>query len=899
MQPAPPLPAGPPVLALTDARADLAAAGGKGASLARLACAGLHVPAGFLVTTGAYRAFLRTHRLQPALLQALKQDDAAASAAIGRLFAARPLPSETAAAIRQAYAGLSGPAGGPNGGAPVAVRSSATTEDLPGLSAAGQQDTFLGVSGAEDVLAAVRRCWASLWTERAIAYRRRHGIDPEHAAIAVVVQLMVPADAAGVLFTVNPLTGARDELVINAVWGLGESLVAGQATPDTLVLSPGGGVLRRSTADKTVMSAPDGTGLQPVPDRLRRAPVLTDAQAAELARAGAAVGRLYEGPVDIEWALRDGLFHILQARPATGLPAGPASAAAFDPAGEWNDSLAGNYLWSNGNFAEAAPDVMTPATWSFLEIFMSTAMASSSLPGFRAIGRIGGRPYMNMSLAMSMAGLVGISEPRFRSLTEDVYGRIPPDVRIPAVELPRWQVLRMLLPAGLHVMAEAGRAGRLLPRFLASAAERCETARDRIAGTATAAGLAALWRAELEPMLREYGAMLSVAGRQGGAVLVTVPKRLRKLAGGVDAELMLSGLSGRPDGSGAPDEGAGPDDGAGLASLGPLTGIGQVAAGSLAAADYLRRYGHRSPHEFEVSIPRPREDPQWLPRQLELLRGAPAPSALLARRREESDAAWRRFANRHPRRVRVWRRRVRRWATAARGRELVRSEVTRMFWVLRAYCLRAAELTGLGDGVFFLSDEEILGCLEGQPADRAAIAHRRALHAHYAALPAYPTVILGRFDPDAWARDPGRRTDFYRAGFPGSGDRQAPSLTISGFPGSGGLAEGVARVLASPDEAGTLGPGEILVTTLTNVGWTPVFPRAAAVVTDIGAPLSHAAIVARELGIPAVVGCGNATLHIRSGDRLRVDGANGVVEILGRSAAASTPAPAAAPATDE
>lgn len=870
MQPEEPLALVPPVLALADERADLASAGGKGASLARLARAGLPVPDGFHVTAGAYRSFLRTHGLQPGILAALRHDDAAASAAIARLFAAHPLPPEATAAIRSAYAGLDRSGGN---GPQVAVRSSATTEDLPGMSAAGQQDTFLGVAGAEDVLAAVRRCWASLWTERAIAYRRRHGIGPERTATAVVVQLMVPADAAGVLFTADPLTGARDQLVVNAVWGLGESLVSGQAVSDTVVLSPEGHIRSRSIADKTVMSVPAGGGLQPVPDRLRRAPVLTDAQAAALARTGNAVGSLFEEPVDIEWALRGGQIYVLQARPVTGLPAEPATAtpARFDPAGEWNDSLAGNYLWSNGNFAEAAPEVMTPASWSFMEIFMSTAMASSSLPGLRAFGRIGGRPYMNMSLAMSMASLLGLGEKRFRALTEDVFGRIPADVRIPAIELPRWQVLRRVLPTGLRVMAQAGRAGRLLPRFLAGAGARCEATRERIAGTGTEAGLAELWRTELEPMLREFGTMLSVAGRQGGAVLVTVPKRLKKLAGSADAALMLSGLSGRYG------------DGTELASLGPLAGIGQVAAGTLAAEDYLRRYGHRSPHEFEVSFPRPREDPQWLPRQLELLKDAPATSSLLARRREASDAAWQRFAARYPRKVRAYRRRLKRWAKAARDRELVRSEVTRMFWVLRAYCLQAAELSRLGDGVFFLSADEILDCLDGRPADAAAISHRRQLHAHYASLPAYPAIILGRFDPDVWAREPARRTDFYRAGA-----EPASSRTITGFPGSGGLAEGIARVLASPDEAARLGPGEILVATLTNVGWTPVFPRAAAVVTDIGAPLSHAAIVARELGIPAVVGCGNATMLIRSGDRLRVDGAGGTVEILSRADRSST-----------
>src|SRR4051794_9975621 len=251
MHSAGPSPTVPPVLALADGRADVAAAGGKGASLARLARAGLPVPDGFHVTTAAYRSFLQAHGLQEGILAQLEHDDAQASAAIARLFAAHPLPPEAAAAIRTAYARLGGPGGS---GPPVAVRSSATTEDLPGLSAAGQQDTFLGIVGAENVLAAVRRCWASLWTGRAIAYRRRHGIGPDRTATAVVVQLMVPADAAGVLFTADPLTGARGQLVVNAVWGLGESLVSGQATADTVVLSPEGHIRSRTIADKAVMS---------------------------------------------------------------------------------------------------------------------------------------------------------------------------------------------------------------------------------------------------------------------------------------------------------------------------------------------------------------------------------------------------------------------------------------------------------------------------------------------------------------------------------------------------------------------------------------------------------------------------------------------------------------------
>ncbi len=153
---------------------------------------------------------------------------------------------------------------------------------------------------------------------------------------------------------------------------------------------------------------------------------------------------------------------------------------------------------------------------------------------------------------------------------------------------------------------------------------------------------------------------------------------------------------------------------------------------------------------------------------------------------------------------------------------------------------------------------------------------RRAAYQTYQALPPYPALIRGQFDPVRWAADPNRRTDYY--------DEQAvparPEETVRGFPGAAGVVEGTARVLRTPEEAAGLGDGEILVTTVTNIGWTPIFPRAAAVVTDVGAPISHAAIVARELGIPAVVGCGNATMLLHSGDWVRVDGSNGTVEVL-------------------
>jgi rifampicin phosphotransferase len=222
----------PLVMALDDPGAAPGVVGGKGASLARLARAGFRVPPGFHVTTSAYLDFTGRDGLREQVLAAVSAVDVsdvatfgAAAARVGELFAARPVPARTAAAIAGAYARL-------GGDVPVAVRSSATVEDLPGMSAAGQHDTYLNVRGEAAVLDAVRRCWASLWSARAIGYRARRGVEPGEVSIAVVVQQLVPADAAGVMFTVDPLDGAGDTVVISANWGLGESVVAGDATPD-------------------------------------------------------------------------------------------------------------------------------------------------------------------------------------------------------------------------------------------------------------------------------------------------------------------------------------------------------------------------------------------------------------------------------------------------------------------------------------------------------------------------------------------------------------------------------------------------------------------------------------------------------------------------------------------
>lgn len=319
----------PFVLDLTDpAATDLATTGGKGSSLARLAAAGLPVPEAFHVTTDAYRAAV-AGTPQRAIVEAATQVDPnrpetheAAAVRIAEVFADLEIPTEVADAVRAGNSSLRIPAlSGPDASDPaVAVRSSATAEDLPGMSFAGQQDSYLNICGEEALLRAVRDCWASLWTARAIGYRASHGIPAEEVSLAVVVQQMVLADAAGILFTVDPMTGSRDWVVINGAWGLGEAVVGGQVNPDTFLVARVGNAVKSTVSTKEVRTVrtDDGTRNEPVPAELRRRPSLTDLQAADLAVIGVRIEELYEVPVDVEWAVYDGRPFILQARPVTG-----------------------------------------------------------------------------------------------------------------------------------------------------------------------------------------------------------------------------------------------------------------------------------------------------------------------------------------------------------------------------------------------------------------------------------------------------------------------------------------------------------------------------------------------------------------------------------------------------
>jgi len=536
----------------------------------------------------------------------------------------------------------------------------------------------------------------------------------------------------------------------------------------------------------------------------------------------------------------------------------------FNPqTGEWNDSLRVDFIWDNTNIGEALSMVVTPFTWSLVGGLYEQM---DILPGFHSAGNIGGRPYQNATAMYQMLKAMG-KDPMAMASELGSGGELPEGLTIPIPKLSPFAsltILRNVARIGMRMST----AWQKLPDFVIQSPAWCLETRRRIE-TAHTIGELLSWEEVLVHTTGAFWQAVSAALRYGDRV-VRLRQELVNLVGSADANALLSNVS---------------QEGKKLASLGPVLGLSQVVRGEMDRQTYIDRYGHRGPYEAECSVPRPVEDPAWLDRQLDAFRADQVNvKGMLAAQQAEFDKAWQRFSTRFPKKSGLTRRRLDQAAGVIRKREATRSELTRLAWVGRIWALKAGELTGLGEDIFHLTITEILDLLAGREIPLEYLPTRKETYARYCALPSYPSLISGQFDPFWWATDPDRRSDYYDSHAPMISPRRKGSQlnTLVGSPGSGGVAESLVRRLDSPDKEGQLRKGEILVTSQTDIGWTLLFPRLAAVVTDVGAPLSHAAIVARELGIPAVVGCGNATMLLKNGDRVRVDGGKGTVEILGK-----------------
>ncbi|MDF2545175.1 MAG: phosphoenolpyruvate synthase [Anaerosolibacter sp.] len=710
-----------------------------------------------------------------------------------------------------------------------AVRSSAISEDSAQASFAGEFETVLNVNTDHEIEEAIYTVFRSRESERVKTYSSVKGIEQSHQ-IAVVVQLMVTSEISGVLFTADPITGSYTNMIGNYVHGLGEQLVSGESNAYDFKL-------------KRPKGKYDG------PDEFAK-------YASKLYAYAARLEKELDSSQDIEWAVAKGKVYILQARPITTFSIGNIDTY------EINYSLMEDQLWTNTNVAEAIPDVYPPFTWSIARLLDDSM---NFIPGYYVFsGNICGRPYMNISRRVSMISTVlGKDGKGALKLLGDLYGQMPEEMVMPIHPFTRLEVMKVMLPIVMGTTKEALRASKNLPQFLKDTPDWCVEMRKRIESVKEKEALLNLWEDELRPYVLKALSGASMAAMKLTNI-TTLDKKLTQLVGAEDSNTLLSNLRGD----------------AGLTSLGPVIGISKVIQGEMSRQEYLMKYGHRGPHEYELSMPDPMEDTDWLEKQIaEAKRSNMDVEGLLKRQYSQYEAAKMRFKESYPNKVNWLEKQIKKAGEAARRREEGRSEFVRAFRLVRAFALKAGELIGIGDDVFFHYIDEVEALLSEKLSRVMHIPARKENFEKYRALPPFPAIIRGRFDPFAWAKDPNRRLDYYDATRPMV--REPDTQSLKGCAGAAGRVEGIVRILTRPEEGDALLPGEILVAATTNIGWTPLFPKAAAIITDIGAPLSHAAIVARELGIPAVVGCGNATTRLKTGDRVIVEGGQGIVYLKG------------------
>src|SRR6476661_8525192 len=838
------------VLDLADAR-DFAFAGGKAVNLAELIGAGFPVPDGFCVGTPAYAQVADTAGIA-ALLDAPDLPARARDALL-----AIPMPADVAEAVTDAYTAL-------GDRVPVAVRSSATAEDLPGASFAGQQDTYLNVVGVDAVLDAVRRCWASLWTDRAVAYRADAGIPHAGTQLAVVVQRMVDAQAAGVLFTADPISGKRSRSVLDAARGLGDAVVSGAVDPDHWVVD-----------GRAITASPAGG-------------CLSDRQVRDLVELGRRVEAHFGAPQDIEWALDGaGTLWLTQSRAITTLYPVPPPRRP------------GLRVHLNASLAQGLTRPITPMGLSAFRVIgaslaeLATGRPVDPLVGPAGFGVAGDRAFIDITAALrnpigrkAVPAVFSVMEARSAVVVRELLAAepslAPTRSALPGAVAFARPVLRILLRYRVPALIALALARPAAARKVVAA--RGDQLRARLAEPVTGdeharlAHVVAMLRAVPPIMPRTVPAAaggflaLGLARRVAGSDLdaQAVHEVLRGLPHNVttDMDLELWALATRLDqASTAALHAAAPAE---LAERYHARTLPPVLQRELAA--FLAEHGHRTAAEIDLGMPRWSDNPTQvlgsLANYLRITDPTDHPDARFARGAAAAEAAVAQVVGEVRRRARM------RAAVTAfalrRTRELAGMRETHKDYLVRVLAhtraqlaILGAELAGRGllaaaDDVFFLELREVAAALDGTD-QRALVADRRAEYDRELRRRHIPRVLLSDgTEPEAEHAAP------------------APEGALVGVPASAGTVTGVVRVVLDPADA-HLEPGEILVAPSTDPGWTPLFLTAGGLVMEMGGSNSHGAVVAREYGIPAVVGVPEATHKIETGQLITVDGAAGLV----------------------
>jgi pyruvate,water dikinase len=813
------------------------------------------------------------------------------------MFGAGSFPDGLAEEIGRCYHQLGGP--------PVAVRSSATAEDLPEMSFAGQQDTFLQIIGIDSLLKAVVDCWSSLWTARAIGYRARNHVPQEGAALAVVVQRMVESASSGVMFTANPLTGLRSETVIDAAFGLGEALVSGLVEPDHYVVDlRQRRISEKTLGEKAVSIHPRESGGTVRSDEARKdRQALSDEQILDLARLGQQVSRLYDSPQDIEWALAGGKLYLLQSRGVTSL---------FPlPEGMPPEPL--KVMVSFGA-VQGLLDPITPLGRDCLQSVFATAAGLFHIPVNSQTQTVlltaGERLWINITTLLR--NTVG------RKVIHYALGMVEPTVRQALdtiLEDPRLQPERQ----GIHLPARFQLAGFFLPLARNIFLNLLSPRKRRQMIVANGERLLVETRRRFSTLSgnprQRLLQIVEIFQDTGGRNLVrTFVLFVSAVASGIASfnfvRILSKGVEGETGGSGWSDlileltRGLphNPTTQMDLDLWELARGIkkdprlvqefSQTDAHELAACyqsgtlsepgrvlidHFLDQYGARGLGEVDMGRPRWVEDPTHVFEVLSsylLIEEERAPDIVFARGEAAAQAALDRLVAGLRRTRGGWRKARQVRFFAGRMRELMGARenpkffAVRLFGLVRAALLQAgADLARSGDlqqadDLVFLSFSEIRDFATGDPRDwRQLIAARREANQRESMRRQLPRLLLSD----------GRA--FYE-GMISEGDSET---MLSGSPVSPGSVEGSVRVVFNPREANLL-PGEIMVCPGTDPSWTPLFLTAGGLVMEVGGMMTHGAVVAREYGIPAIVGVDQATRRLQTGERIRMDGSTGRIQ---------------------
>jgi rifampicin phosphotransferase len=848
----------------------VAIAGGKGAQLGELSrIEGIRVPAGFCVTTNAFRRIIaeapsiderldRLSRRNPNDRESIRT----LSAEIRRTLEGVAIPDDLAAAITHALARLGEEAG-------YAVRSSATAEDLPAASFAGQLDTYLNVVGSAAILQHVSRCWASLFTERAVTYRLRNGFDLRKVHMAVVVQQMVFPKAAGILFTADPLTGNRKVAAVEASFGLGEALVSGLVNADAYKVRDGEIVAKAvATKQLAIHALPaGGTQEQAIDPARQEQPALTDAQVVQLAQLGRRIEAHFGCPQDIEWCLVDDGFQIVQSRPITTL----------FPIPESGDRE--NHVYVSVGHQQMMTDPMKPLGLSFWQMTTPAPMAEA-----------GGRLFVDVTQRLaSPASRAGILEALGRSdpLTGDALetilerdgfirplpGEGPPGPLFGGTPAPIETdpaIVTELIGRSEASIAASERdirtkSGEALLDFIrADIHELRRILFDPQSHQVFMSAMEAAWwlNEQLEAWLGEKNAAdtltLSAPNNvtsEMGLALLDVADVIRPYP---DVVAALQHVE---------DEGF-------LDELPKLAG-GREARDAIEA--WLDKYGMRCVGEIDITRPRWSERPSMLVAVIlgNIKNFEPgAGERRFEQGRQEAEKKEQELLERlralpdGERKAEEAKRMIDRVRTFIGYREYPKYGMVSRYFVYKQALLEEAErlvqaqaLTEKED-IFYLTFQELHDVVRRNQVDEQLIRQRKDAFRSYQALTP-PRVLTsdGEVIAGAYRRD------------------DVPAGALVGLPVSAGIVEGRARVIHEMAEA-DLEAGDILVTAYTDPSWSPLFVAITGLVTEVGGLMTHGAVIAREYGLPAVVGVEQATRLIRNGQRIRVHGTDGYVEIL-------------------